>query len=468
MNIADSEKIHTIFLQSWFKVAKNPKDADIVIFNTCSVRKKWEDRVFWLIQEILKFSKKNNKKIIIWITGCMSRKTWINPKYFKDKNLEIKSPKNIELLKDEKWIFNSDDKLFAKTKDKIDFITRIEEISYLPKILSVIFKKDIWKDFKSNDYLKIRQLQENPASANIIIQIWCDNFCSYCIVPYTRGREFSRKKEDILIEIKNAIKNWSKEIVLIWQNVNSYWKQLKKKLWNLEKSSWNSQNIKTPFRKLLEEINKIKWLDRIRFTSSNPHDMTQDILNAHFDLDKTCNYLHFALQSWDDEILKAMNRKHTYSDFKSQVKYLRSRDPLFAISTDIIVGFPGETESQFQKTVKAFKELDFDFAYIARYSPRPGTFAYKNLKDDITLQEKARRWNILNDLLKKSVQKRAKLMIGREEEILIYWIKKWLFFWRTRNFKEVFIKKDGKIKIWDIVKVKITKLDWWVLRWEKI
>ncbi|MBP8016867.1 MiaB/RimO family radical SAM methylthiotransferase [Candidatus Gracilibacteria bacterium] len=468
MNIADSEKIHTIFLQSGFKVAKNPKDADIVIFNTCSVRKKGEDRVFGLIQEILKFSKKNNKKIIIGITGCMSRKTGINPKYFKDKNLEIKSPKNIELLKDEKGIFNSDDKLFAKTKDKIDFITRIEEISYLPKILSVIFKKDIGKDFKSNDYLKIRQLQENPASANIIIQIGCDNFCSYCIVPYTRGREFSRKKEDILIEIKNAIKNGSKEIVLIGQNVNSYGKQLKKKLWNLEKSSWNSQNIKTPFRKLLEEINKIKGLDRIRFTSSNPHDMTQDILNAHFDLDKTCNYLHFALQSGDDEILKAMNRKHTYSDFKSQVKYLRSRDPLFAISTDIIVGFPGETESQFQKTVKAFKELDFDFAYIARYSPRPGTFAYKNLKDDITLQEKARRWNILNDLLKKSVQKRAKLMIGREEEILIYGIKKGLFFGRTRNFKEVFIKKDGKIKIGDIVKVKITKLDGWVLRGEKI
>jgi tRNA A37 methylthiotransferase MiaB len=135
--------------------------------------------------------------------------------------------------------------------------------------------------------------------------------------------------------------------------------------------------FRTPFRELLEQLNAIPSLDRIRFTSSNPHDMTRDILDAHFDLEKCCHYLHFALQSGDNDLLKKMNRKHSYDDFKSQVDYLRSRDPLFGISTDIIVGFPGETEEQFENTVKAFRECEFDYAYIARYSPRKQTYAAK-------------------------------------------------------------------------------------------
>lgn len=154
----------------------------------------------------------------------------------------------------------------------------------------------------------------------------------------------------------------------------------------------------------------IPGLDRLRFTSSNPHDMTRDILDAHFDLHSICPYLHFALQSGDNETLKRMNRKHTYEDFKVMVEYLRSRDPLFSISTDIIVGFPGETESQFENTVRAFRECDFDFAYIARYSPRAHTYA-SQMPDAVDHQEKARRWNILNDELKASLSRRNKLMI---------------------------------------------------------
>lgn len=183
--------------------------------------------------------------------------------------------------------------------------------------------------------------------------------------------------------------------------------------------TWTSKDVKTPFRELLDEINEIDGLDRIRFTSSNPHDMTKDILDAHFDLPKMCNYLHFALQSGSNSMLKKMNRKHSYEDFKMQVEYLRSRDPLFSISTDIIVGFPGETKEEFQATVRAMREIEFDFAYIARYSARIGTLATTRYKDDISNEEKARRWDILNNILRESVQNRAKLMIGRTEEILI-------------------------------------------------
>lgn len=147
--------------------------------------------------------------------------------------------------------------------------------------------------------------------------------------------------------------------------------------------------------------------------------MTKDILDAHFEIPKMCNYLHFALQSGSNSMLKRMNRKHTYEDFKAQVEYLRSRDPLFSISTDIIVGFPGETEEEFQATVDAMREIQFDFAYIARYSSRSGTIATDKMEDNISHEEKARRWNILNTILQETVQNRAKLMIGRTEEILI-------------------------------------------------
>lgn len=467
MNYADSERINMILIQSWLNRVIEPNSADIIIFNTCSVRKKWEDKVFSHINDITKLNKKFWRNQIIWITGCMVRKTWINQKYYENTK-KREATKNIQIINNFYEITNSDDKIFWRSKN-IDFVFRIENTSFLTKILSQIFKKEIGNDKKYNDYLKIKQLQENPWSANIVIQTWCDNFCTYCIVPYTRGREKSRNSIEIIEEIKQVTNNWTKEIYLIWQNVNSYWKQNKTKFWNNDNLTWdkNGQNRNwfiTPFRELLNEINKIEWIDRIRFTSSNPHDMTKDILDAHFELDKTCNYLHFALQSWDDEILKQMNRKHSYNDFKNQVEYLRNKDSLFSISTDLIVWFPWETEEQFYNTIKAMEELEFDFAYIARYSVRPWTIAAKIYPDDIPDYVKAERWHKLNNALMKSLTQRNLLMIGREEEVLINWKKDNQFFWRTRNFKEVFFEKDNRYKVWDLVKVKIEKIDKWVLR----
>ena len=160
-----------------------------------------------------------------------------------------------------------------------------------------------------------------------------------------------------------------------------------------------------------------------------------------------------------------MNRKHTFEDFRQQVAYLRAQNPLFSISTDIIVGFPGETEEQFQETVRAFEECGFDFAFIARYSPRRGTQATDIMEDDIPMKEKARRWDILNTLLYKSVKKRNELMLGRTEELLVSGREKdGQLMGRTRNFKEVYIEDDGKIQISDLVNIKITELDRWVLK----
>ncbi len=475
MNYADSEKINMILMSAGLRKVIDPVKADIVIMNTCSVRQKGEDRVFGFMNEIARYHKNTSpqpspkwewahRPVLFGITGCMVRKSWVARRYIDLEHYKRHVTEKITLLDSSDSLLNYDDELFLRSP-LIDFTFRIEEVAYLTKILSLITGEDIGNDAKFNEYLQVKQLQENPASANVIIQTGCDNYCTFCIVPHTRGREMSRPQDEIVKEIEEVVVQWTKEVTLLGQNVNSYGKETKAKLWNPEEFTWSSKDVKTPFRDLLEQINHVDWLDRIRFTSSNPHDMTRDILDAHFDLPKVCNYLHFALQSGSDTMLKKMNRKHTYADFKAQVDYLRARDPLFSISTDIIVGFPWETEEEFQATVTSMHECQFDFAFIARYSPRSGTIATTKYEDDITPDEKARRWTILNDILRMTAKNRNLLMVGREEEILISGEGKddtWVG--RTRNFKEVFIPKDEDIKVWDLVKVKITESEGWVLK----
>ncbi len=476
MNYADSEKIDMILRSAGFRKVLDPVQSDIIIMNTCSVRQKGEDRVFGFMHEIERYHKKNEtgKNPLFGITGCMVRKSGLAKRYLKNEEWNLsdqykrQNAEKITFLESSDSIMNYDDELFLRSQS-IDFVFRIEEVSFLTKILSLITGEDIGNDAKFNEYLAVKQLQENPSSANIIIQTGCDNFCTFCIVPHTGGRATSRDMQEIVSEVTEVVKNGTKEITLLGQNVNSYGKETRKKLWNSESLTWTSPDVKTPFRELLDQIYTIEWLDRIRFTSSNPHDMTRDILDAHFDLPKMCNYLHIALQSWSDEVLGRMNRKHTYADFKSQVEYLRSRDPLFSISTDIIVGFPGETEEQFQETAQAMRECQFDYAFIARYSSRSGTLATTRYEDDISSDEKARRWTILNDILRVTTASRNLLMLDREEEILITgeWKDETLV-GRTRNFKEVFIPFSSDIKSGDLVKVKIVEGSGWVLKWERI
>lgn len=164
-------------------------------------------------------------------------------------------------------------------------------------LISLIYGEDIGNDEAYQSYLKIDQARSDTKSANIIIQTGCDNYCTFCIVPFTRGKEISRPRYEIISECEKAIKNGAKEITLLGQNVNSYGKETKKSLWNAEELTWQSAQVQTPFRELLEKIDALPGLDRIRFTSSNPHDMTRDILDAHFDLSHCCHFLHFALQS---------------------------------------------------------------------------------------------------------------------------------------------------------------------------
>lgn len=255
--------------------------------------------------------------------------------------------------------------------------------------------------------------------------------------------------------------------------MNSYGKETRAKLWNPESLTWNVDaegrtESKTPFRELLEAVGSVEGLDRIRFTSANPHDMTRDILDAHFEIPAMAPYLHFALQSGSDSVLKRMNRKHTYADFKAQVDYLRSKDPFFSVSTDIIVGFPGETEEEFEATLRAMEECRFDFVYLARYSPRKGTYATDRLGDDVPAAAKADRWNRANALLERLVKERNDAMVRREETILVTGKgRTGGIVGRTRNFKEVFVTEENPAHVpGTLLDVTVVQSDGWTLKGE--
>ncbi len=296
MNYADSEKIDMILRSAGFRKVLDPIKADIVIMNTCSVRQKWEDKVFGFMREIERYHKTNKTwmKTLFGITGCMVRQSWMAKRYLpyfviprneeslspalmrvgsvnlqsseikgslrddkRNKEYKRKWAKKITLLESPDSLQNYDDELFLRSP-LIDFTFRIEEVSFLTKILSLINGEDIGNDAKYNEYLAVRQLQENPSSANIIIQTGCDNFCSFCIVPHTRGRELSRQQDEIVWEIIDVVSHWTKEVTLLGQNVNSYGKETKAKLWNSEELTWSNRDVKTPFRELLEKIDSVE------------------------------------------------------------------------------------------------------------------------------------------------------------------------------------------------------------------
>jgi len=341
MNVSDSERIAGFYESQGWKLAKSISDADEIIIVTCSVRQTAEDRVYGLVHNLTsriknlnhRSHRKKQRAQRIILTGCMMRYPL-------------------------KWL-----------KDKLPQVDEFRRISD--------FKIGNWK-------LAIRN---SSSHAFVPIMEGCNQFCSYCVVPSARGREKSRPFEEIICEVKELAKKGYQEITLLGQNVNSYGKDSNELIhW---KKKW--------FAELLKEIHKIKSLKKISFLTSNPWDLTDEIIEA-MKLPKIERYLHLPVQSGDNEILRKMNRKYTAKDYIRLVEKIRQQIPDIRIGTDIIVGFPGETKKQFQKTINLCKKVGFVKAYIAMYSPRLGTAAFK-LKDDVSLKEKKRRWKILNDLI---------------------------------------------------------------------
>ena len=336
MNEADSEKLAAVFEKKGYKLAPKIEKADVIIINTCSVRESAENRVFGLIHNLIRHPSSVICHPKIILTGCMVGSARGERRRYTLLELKRKLPRVDEFLTLQELI--GQDEISPKRKKK--------------------------------------------TSAFVTIMEGCNHFCTYCVVPYARGNEISRPFEEIVCEVKELARRGYKEITLLGQNVNSYGKTLKPK---------------RTFAELLTRLHKINDIKKISFLTSNPWDLTDDIVDA-MTLPKIDKTLHLPVQSGDDQILKKMNRPYTANEYLELIKKIKNKIPNIKFTTDIIVGFPAETKQAFKDTVKLCKKVGFVKAYIARYSPRPGTAAH-HLKDDISPEEKKRRWQILDKLI---------------------------------------------------------------------
>jgi len=390
MNKSDSERIAAVLEKIGYGSASDITEADLIVVNACSVRQSAVDRIYGQIKKSKRKNQNYKSKFKIILTGCLLDADMKKLKEKVDYVLPIKALKSWpRFLKKEKYF-------------------------YYPNPRNSAYKEKPNYNIK---YLKVKPKYSSEFSAFVPISTGCDNFCSYCVVPYTRGPEYSRPSEEIITEVKNLIKKEYKEIILLGQNVNSY-------SWNIKYGAWNNKKSKDQkskiinFPRLLKMINDIPGNFWIRFLTSHPKDFSDELIRTIAKCNKVCEYIHLPIQSGNDEILKAMNRKYTVKDYKNLVQKIRHKIPGVAVSTDVIVGFPGETKRQFQNTVKLFKEIKFDMAYIAQYSPRAGTAAFK-LKDNVPREEKKQREKILTEILRQTALENNQKYIGKTVEILV-------------------------------------------------
>lgn len=408
MNKSDSERIAAVLENTGYLPTLKINEADLILINACSVRQSAIDRIHGKIKNFIELKTKN-KKLKVVLTGCI-------------------------LKKDKK-----------KFENKVDLILDIKNLSKLPQKLKTANKIKGCLNQKQ-DYLKILPKYQSSFSAFIPIMTGCNNFCSYCAVPYVKGKEISRPAKEILCEVKNLIKRGYKEIWLLGQNVNSY--------------------SSIPFKQLLKKINNIPGNFWIRFTSSHPKDFSDGLIKTMAECKKVTEYLNLPVQSGDNEILKKMNRPYTIEKYKNLVKKIRKKIPGITLSTDIIVGFPKETKKQFQNTIKLFKETKFDMAYISQYSPRTETTAF-SMKDNVSHQEKKERERKLTEILKINALENNKKYIGKKVKVLVERKKNTFFIGKTKHYKTVEFKSNKNLT-GQFVKVKIIDVLPWRLKGELI
>lgn len=411
MNEHDSEIIDGLLTERGFSSVKERKDASIVIINTCSVRDNADKRFFGTLGQ-LKKRKESDPSFIVCVCGCMMQQQRV-----------------VDIIKAKyPWV---------------DVIFGTNSIHHIPELIEkVSMEKEKLVDIIENteeivEGLPAKRLFNHKALVNIMFG--CNNFCTYCIVPYTRGREKSRRPEAILAEVRELVEDGVKEIMLLGQNVNSY------------------DGDGTSFAELLKMINEIDGLERIRFMTSNPKDLSDELIEAFTVCDKLCHNLHLPIQSGSNRVLKRMNRKYTREDYLKLIEKLRIRVPDITLSTDIIVGFPGETDEDFEETLSLVKEVEYDSAFTFIYSIRKGTPAEK-FDNQVEESEKHRRFDLLVSTVNEISEKKNKVYQDRIEKILVDGVSKnnkLMLTGRTDGFKLVNFagKKD---MIGSLVDVRIT------------
>ena len=421
LNENDSEKISGMLTKMGYNEIEDYKRADLIIFNTCCVRENAEERLFGKIGEIKKL--KESKDIILAIGGCMMQ---------------------------EKGMINK----IKRSYPFVDIVFGTHTMQNLPEdIYKVIVNKEKVKDILDIDgeiYEGLPIKRNSKYKASVTIMYGCNNFCSYCIVPYVRGRERSREPQKILEEVKELAKEGYKEITLLGQNVNSY---------------KGNEKIKN-FADLLNAVCKIEGIERVNFISPHPKDFTDDVIEAIAKNEKVTRIIHLPLQAGNTKVLKEMNRKYTKEEFLNLAEKIKSNVPGVVLSTDIIVGFPGETEEDFEDTLDVVKKVNFEQIFMFIYSKRDGTVAAKR-EDQIPEEIKHKRFEKLKELYESRVDENNEKYIGTKQKILIENTSKYNtnnYEGRTSTNKVVIIEKNENYKIGEIVEVKITENHKWYLK----
>lgn len=414
MNEHESEKLCGILEKLGYEKTEDEKIADVVVFNTCCIRENAEQRAYGNIGALKKLKKLNKDKIIA-VGGCMPQQ--------KDK---------AELLK--------------KKFPYIDIIFGTHNLGEFEQMLTkYLAKRKKFIDISLDEYKIIENVptsRNTYPNAYVNVMYGCNNFCSYCIVPYVRGRERSRKPEDILAEVESLVIKGYKEITLLGQNVDSYGKDL---------------SPKVDFSDLLEMVCKIEGDYRIRFVSNHPKDVTEKLCNTIKNNDKICNSIHFPIQSGSTNVLSLMNRKYTREDILAKIKMLRTICPGITITTDIMVGFPQETDSDFEDTLSIAKEIEFDGAFTFVYSKRIGTKAY-DMPWHIDEEVKKERIIKLVALQNQINAKIASTYVGKTLEVLVdeYNTERKVFMGRDEGNKVISFNADRDV-VGEFIQVKIVK-----------
>jgi len=414
MNVADSEVVSSILKEENYAITNDAKEADLILINTCSIRDNAEVRVKGRLDN-LKILKKDNKNLKIGILGCMAER-------IKDKILE--------------------------DEPAVDLVVGPDAYRDLPKLLNTI--SDGSKGVNTllsleETYADINpvRLDENNVSAFVSIMRGCNNLCSYCVVPYTRGRERSRDPETIIREVRNLIKNGYKEVTLLGQNVNSFY--------------WEADN--TDFPALLERVALQDSSLRVRYSTSHPKDLSDKLIEVMTKHDNICKSIHLPVQSGSNQVLNKMKRRYTRESYLERISAIKNAMPEASISSDIIAGFCDETEKDHQDTLSLMKEVGYDFSYMFKYSERPGTFAAKKFPDDVPEEIKSRRLSEIIELQNKLSLESKQKDIGKVFEVLIEGSSKKSdseLFGRTSQNKVVVFPKTN-YKTGDYAMLKITE-----------
>ena len=439
LNENDSEKISGMAEEMGYSKTEKFEEANLTIINTCCVRENAEERLFGKVGELKNLKEKNN--MIIAIGGCMMQE-----KHMADK--------------------------IKKSYPHVDIVFGTHTIHKLPEdIFKVLNSRKRIQDVIDIDgrvYEGLPISRANDVQASITIMYGCDNFCTYCIVPYVRGRERSRKPADIIAEAKEVAKQGYKEIMLLGQNVNSYLRSEMKaiKEGKLKDENGDYSEINS-FAKLLREINKIEGIERIRFVSPHPKDFTDDVIEAIRDCDKVCKFVHLPLQSGSTNMLKVMNRKYTKEQYLSLVEKMKNQIPNIKFSTDIIVGFAGETEEDFEDTLDVVNKVKFEQVFMFIYSRRKGTPGDK-MENQIPEEIKHKRFDRLKELVESQIAENNKQYMNTIQKVLVEGPSKadeTMLTGRTEHNKVVVFKGEESL-INTIQKIKITEDHMWYFKGE--